>query len=841
VSRFFRLRYALSFAGALIVAALLPVVIAQTRRPAASPLEAATRAYIEGRYDEVASLTDKLNPQDPAAVALRARADIARGRYQQAEAALRPIAQRAPASDAALELGLLLKTLDRPDAERVLTAVAEARSTDAAGLARSARALQALGEFQDANAAFRDASRLAPHDAAINTAWGDLFLQKYKNDEAMKSYRDVLADDPKWEPALLGAAKAVVDDDPPQAQKFAKAALDINPNDVSALVFVAGEEAVEPAHRADARKTLQKALDVNPSSLDAHALLAGIDYVEDKKDDFQAEADKALAIAPHDGDVYRTVASLTARSYRFEEAVALARRGLAVEPENADLQSDLGLDLLRTGDEDAARQALEASFKLDDFNTVTFNLLQMMDRLDKFVTVRDADVVLRISKEEAPALQDAALALTHRAIATLSKRYDFTPTGPFIVEIFPKHDDFAVRAAGLPGMIGALGACFGRVVTMESPNAEPDINFHWEATLWHELAHVITLQMSEQRIPRWLTEGISVHEQGVATPEWGRDQDMAFAGMMAQDQVIKLKDLNDAFQNPELISIAYFEGSVLVDYIVQTFGDEGLHKLVRSYATGIDTDQALKTVLNTSFADMQSGFDAYLEQRFGAMARALAPPKEKVAILDMKLPEIQTYASSHPDMFGPQMVLGERLDEAKQPDQAMKAFERAATLVPKAIGEDSPHEKMAGIAVEQKDRKRAISELQALLSVDLDNVKAARQLASLMKEDGVTDAAELRPVYARIVALDPFEGQAHTELGHLDMAANDSAAASRQFKIALNLKPTDQAGAHADLAEALLKSGKPADAKKETLAALEIAPSYERAQNLLLELAGKQH
>ena len=39
-------------------------------------------------------------------------------------------------------------------------------------------------------------------------------------------------------------------------------------------------------------------------------------------------------------------------------------------------------------------------------------------------------------------------------------------------------------------MIGALGACFGRVVTMDSPKARPPGEFQWEATLWHELAHV---------------------------------------------------------------------------------------------------------------------------------------------------------------------------------------------------------------------------------------------------------------------------------------------------------------------------------------------------------------
>jgi Tfp pilus assembly protein PilF len=43
---------------------------------------------------------------------------------------------------------------------------------------------------------------------------------------------------------------------------------------------------------------------------------------------------------------------------------------------------------------------------------------------------------------------------------------------------------------------------------------------------------------------------------------------------------------------------------------------------------------------------------------------------------------------------------------------------------------------------------------------------------------------------------------------------------------------------HTDLAEAYLANKQPDDAKKETLAALEIAPSYERAQDLLLQVVG---
>ena len=58
------------------------------------------------------------------------------------------------------------------------------------------------------------------------------------------------------------------------------------------------------------------------------------------------------------------------------------------------------------------------------------------------------------------------------------------------------------------------------------------------------------------------------------------------------------------------------------------------------------------------------------------------------------------------------------------------------------------------------------------------------------------------------------------------------------FRSALAGNPADQAVAHIDLAEALLASGNRTEAKAQTLQALEIAPSFERAQDLLLQLSG---
>jgi tetratricopeptide (TPR) repeat protein len=444
--------------------------------------------------------------------------------------------------------------------------------------------------------------------------------------------------------------------------------------------------------------------------------------------------------------------------------------------------------------------------------------------------VRDGDLIVKMHPEEAPVLKEYAIPLAHDALKTLSAKYQFTPKGPVLIEIFPRHDDFAVRNLGLPGLIGALGACFGRVVSMDSPKARPPGSFSWEATLWHELAHVITLQMSNQRVPRWLTEGISVYEEGRARPEWGRDMEVPFAMALERGKTLKLKDLNSGFTKPETIALAYFEASLLVDHIVSIKGEEGLRTLLRAYGEGLEGEAAMTKALGVSMDNLQASFDRAVSGRFSSVQAALRDNKEGSAATDLEA--LRAAAAARPDSFQAQLALGQAL--AAQGDRAAFApLEKAAVLVPMAIGENSPHALMGKLAEQLGDQARAIKEYRALLAQDHTAIEPARRLATLAA--AVNDEPSLAIAQARVVSIDPFDAQGHTGLGRVAFKRKDAAVATREFRMALAVGPADRAAAHCDLGESYLMAGRIADAKREALAALEIAPSFERAQDLLLK------
>jgi tetratricopeptide (TPR) repeat protein len=422
--------------------------------------------------------------------------------------------------------------------------------------------------------------------------------------------------------------------------------------------------------------------------------------------------------------------------------------------------------------------------------------------------------------------------LAAKAVAAFSKKYDFTPRGPILIEMFPRHDDFAVRTVGLPGMIGALGACFGRVVTIDSPKARPPGDFNWEPTLWHELAHVFTLQLSNQRVPRWLTEGISVYEEKLGMPGWGREGELMFAAAYGRGEHMSLKELNAAFQDPEKISLAYYEASLLAEHIVNTYGMGALRKLLMAYGQGLEGEAALRAGLGVDIDRLQGEFDKLLSGRYDPIVRAMVAPKE----LEAGKGNPEAVAGAFPGSFQAQIALGEFLWKSGHPSEAYKALERAAQLVPMATGPKSPHAMMAQIALTQKDHTRAISELEALLEYAHTDLDSARLLTKELEQAGGNNSARMMTAYRRVAALDPFDAANHSALGRLQLQSGDSRGAAQSFRAAIAAGSLDAAAANADLADAYIALGDKAQAKRAALAAIEVAPGYQRAQDLLLKL-----
>jgi cellulose synthase operon protein C len=344
---------------------------------------------------------------------------------------------------------------------------------------------------------------------------------------------------------------------------------------------------------------------------------------------------------------------------------------------------------------------------------------------------------------------------------------------------------------------------------------------------------VMTLQMSNNRLPRWLSEGTSVYEERRGRPEWGHEGELQYVQGLNDNKLLRIENIQDAFRDPELTSLTYFQASQIVEYLNETYGEPKFWALLRAYGRGLETPEAMKEAYGITVPELQAAFDKRTDTKYAGLRAAMKrPPVEGTP----SLTELKAMAASSTDSFPVQMQLGVELRKAKDFAGAIAAFERAAQIVPRATGANSPHAMIASVAMEQKDTARAVRALEVHVKFDPSDVVAARTLASLLQPMG--DAARTADAFARVVSADPFDSGAQTAVGRYALSRKDTQAALRAFRSALATNPPDRASAHTDLAEAYVQAGQTAEARREIINALEIAPSFERAQDLLLKIVG---
>jgi Flp pilus assembly protein TadD len=346
---------------------------------------------------------------------------------------------------------------------------------------------------------------------------------------------------------------------------------------------------------------------------------------------------------------------------------------------------------------------------------------------------------------------------------------------------------------------------------------------------------VFSLQASDYRVPRWLTEGISVYEEYRRQPAWGRELALEYARALGDGKNFGVKKLPQAFKRPESLSLAYFEASLVVEDLVAQNGEAGLRTLLKAYADGATDADAFVKAFGRNIDDVDASFNAFAKQRYGALAEAMRTPTP--AVKDDDVPGLRARASANSGNFISQMTLGAALLKTGDLEGARAPLERAAELAPQAQGDSSPRALLGLIAESQKDPERARREYRTLLTFDHTNVNVARKVATLAAAAGAVD--EETAALQLVSDLDPFDAGTHGKLGARLLARGDAARALLEFQASVALGPPNPAEAHSDVAEALIKLGRKPEARREAMLALQVAPTFARAQDLLLEAEGK--
>ena len=489
-----------------------------------------------------------------------------------------------------------------------------------------------LEEWEQANEQFRIATKAANSKPVYKVRWGMLLHERFNNPEAADLFREALAQEPSNGEAYLGLAIVSADGFDGKAVEYAAKAITLDPKLAEAHEMMANL-ALENDDTDLAVAEADKAIAMDKDALDAMAIHAAVDLIADRSPD--AWFAKIAAINPGYGEAYALVARQLEMHYRYENAVTYYRKAVKADPRLWAAHSALGIDLMRLGKEDEPVTELELSYSNGYRDAATVNSLRLLDSYKNFKTIRDDTTILKLKKTEAELLQPYMEAELHTIIATYEKKYRMKLPAPVQVEVYPDHEDFAVRTMGMPGL-GALGVTFGEVVAMDSPSARKPGDFNWGATLWHEMSHVYILTATNHRVPRWFTEGLAVHEEGERSPEWSDRVTPEVLIAIREKKLLPLAQLDRGFVYPEYPSqviVSYFQSGSICDFVKAKWSEEKLLEMVHSYAKSQTTSQVVQQDLGLAPEEFDKQYLAWIDNKYGAEAAHFNDWREKLKML----------------------------------------------------------------------------------------------------------------------------------------------------------------------------------------------------------------
>ncbi len=819
---------------ALIVGCLLSSVAAAQTTPADA------RALLEaGRYTEAAEAARAEVAASPqAANAWRTLGDAlaAVGKNEEALAAYRniPPGPEGPRLDVEMAMAQIervhgLSARWRHRVKDVLSAyrkrspMLSAAEIRAAGDAAWTLAREDSALYATALRIYEQAIRRDPEDPASHVVIGDLLLDRYNNEEALEAYRAALSIDPDYAPALLGVARSQHFDHSTGAIDAARKVVEIRPNDVGALVLLARLH-LELEDYETSESFVDRALSVNPRSPEALTLSAALSFLRGEHEGFDARITEIRDNASGYTALFETLAEIAAQNRYYSRAERFALWAVNLNPNSWRGYALLGINRLRLGEMDSGRAALEVAFRGDPFDPRTKNALELLDVLDDYEKYRSARFVLSAHPREMRVLAPRVIEIAERAYDTFSEVYGYHPRTPLRIEFYRRHEDFSVRTTGLVG-VDILGVSFGPVVALDSPSAGVFGPVNFGSTLWHEIAHSFHLGMTNSRVPRWFSEGLAVFEERRARPGWGFDVTPGFLVAFQQGRLAPASALNQSFLRPsypEQVVHAYFQGALLMEMIHRDHGIEAIVRMLEGYRDGHSTHDLLRQVLAMEPDALDQAFEDYVRERFGRALDALMP------VLDSEqgpMPE-----GRYPHLLGEARVAM----EAEDLERAHAVLVEAQSLFPGHAGPDSTYPLLAALFLKRGNTPAAVDQLKRSIAIDADDLDAHRRLAELQLKNGDPQAAA--ETIDRALLIQPFDATLYRTLAEIRESRDEwrQAAAAREAVVALD--PSDPAEERYLLARAHHRAGEYGEAKREVLGALEVAPMYEEALELLLKI-----
>lgn len=629
----------------------------------------------------------------------------------------------------------------------------------------------------------------------------------------------------RWAQALAGSSNDQLGD-------MLTKTLESNPNHIGALLMFV-DNSIDAEDYTQARELLDQVKSINPNHPDAWAYEAVIAHLHSDHEKEKEARDKAMSIWTQNPEVDHLIGKKLSQKYRFTEGAAYQKASLKFKPDFAQARIQLAQDLLRLGQENDGWQMAEDMHDADGYNVTAFNLMQLKSVIDGFATIQNEDFILRMDAGEADIFGDQAMELLQEAKSVICDKYGIELDHPVTVEIFPNQSDFGVRTFGMPHNPGFLGVCFGDVITANSPSSAIGRDSNWKAVLWHEFCHVVTLNLTKNKMPRWLSEGISVFEELERDPAWGQHMSPDYRQRVLRNEMTPIGELSGAFLNAESgedMQFAYYQSSLVVAFMVEKYGMDALKQILVDLGTGVPINDAI-TSHTLDVNELDEAFVTWAQAKASNIGESLTWDEPDPNLISPE--EMPDELEINPDNY--YLLIGSARQYIEKGDweKAQPILDKLLEAYPDQRGKGGALYLASIVASNRDDTEKERDYLEKLASIDGDVSDAYLRLMHIARE--ASDWEGLRTNAQRYLAVNPLTTRPYEALAIASENLNDIPAAIAARQTLVKLNPLDPALAHYELARLLHQDGSD-QAKRQVLMALEEAPRYQDAQKLLLTL-----
>lgn len=690
---------------------------------------------------------------------------------------------------------------------RLVEDFAQARidDADALELAIAGRAAHRLGAWRDANEFYNRAEMTGVAELTTLVWRGELYLDAHDPLHARAVADEALKFAPEHPSALLLAARVHLTtlEDAAQGEAQVKKVLSIDPNRGDAHAVLAGL-ALRDLDFNRANDLIDRGLEREPRHLELLSLRAAARFLSDDQDAFEQAVFHVLRQNPNYARVFRVVAEFAESEHRYDDTVPLLRRAVALDPDDSAVRAQLGIQLLRSGQEQEGRKQLSRAFRQDPFDLRVRNTLTLYERkVDKqYSLLNHGPFAIRVPNTYRAALSRFVPKWLDEAKRDLQRRYGRSTHSKIFVELYEDLDSFGVRTSGVPATF-LQGVCFGRVIVARLPTDEPT---NLGMTLWHELSHVYHLALSKNRVPRWFTEGLAEVETARHRPEWSREQDLAVYEALKHGRLPAVARMNRAFShasNLDDLAVAYVASTYLVAYLMDTYGQERIGKMLSAWGRQASTEEVVSQVLDVDLDALDSAYRAELQRRLGHFERQYLPRgnAESIAVARTRLTEQPLDPSARAALVHAELQQGRIMEAREVVAQASPAQSQSADLL------------WARGLVELADQKPESAEppLRQMISDGHDGYFVRMQLALVARMRGDKDGERIE-----LSSAHQFHSLATEPLFRLMLLAREAGDKRGELASVSKLVRLEETNLtlHRRLVELYLELGQPREAQR---------------------------